>query len=89
MLKLGKAEPMSNGWITRHEVHSGDLRIGCIDLQTAGHRSGQYAWRINFTNYPLDLAKFGTADTLQEAMAGMRAEWDRWLAFAGLMERPD
>ena len=73
-----------------YEVRSGGLSIGRIYLDRASVQPDlAWYWSIYAVHAgPGVMALQGRAATLEEAKLALRQNWDRWLAWAELVEAP-
>lgn len=76
-----------------YDVMSGNLRIGRIQQHnTGGHNAGTWAYSFSFANHwpQGSIAPTGGGfESMDDAMKAMRAEFEKWCAWAGLQEISD
>jgi hypothetical protein len=69
-----------------YRVTHGELEVGQIYKRKAPLRpESQWLWALN--GLPAGSPISGSAATLDEAMAGLEARWQQWLAWANLSEK--
>ena len=74
--------------LDEHDVFHGQLLIGNIYKRKAALRpEAQWLWALNgVSGGPSDLSISGSAAELEQALAGLAEQWQKWLEWAKLKE---
>ena len=88
ILKRTSAHYPDSSWSEDHfVVLSGQFVVGIIRKMYGGAQGDRWSWAINGVHADPDvMEKHGMADTREAAMQDFRANWAKWLSWAGLKE---